>query len=155
MKDIKHEDSEEAKSASSHGSGARCIHERNIAPFDTAAATPRPAGSIYMGNFCAPKLDCIRIAIIGLGARGQAHAQYLSQLPGCRIIALCDAQFPPYTILTLWSQLQNGVGEEGWAVLLYHTDSVESTSKWWGPVWSYLSNYTILTLWSQLQNDIC
>lgn len=92
MKDIKHEDSEEAKSASSHGSGARCIHERNIAPFDTAAATPRPAGSIYMGNFCAPKLDCIRIAIIGLGARGQAHAQYLSQLPGCRIIALCDGR---------------------------------------------------------------
>ena len=81
-----------------------------------------------------------------------------------------------YTILTLWSQLQNDLGElQGlersipyWlcgvnfkiaAVHLhghqsiYHTDSVESTSKWVAEVEAVRGQYTILTLWSQLQND--
>ena len=90
VKDIEPEDSQMTRSEFPFGCDARCIHERNISPSDTTAATPRPHGSIYMGNFCAPKLDCIRMAIIGLGARGQAHAQCLSQLPGCKVVALCD-----------------------------------------------------------------
>ena len=81
-----------------------------------------------------------------------------------------------YTILTLWSQLQNrGACCFPWRAL-YHTDSVESTSKWpprlaGNPAQVYHTDsvestskslrtlrqrlilYTILTLWSQLQNN--
>ncbi len=80
-----------------------------------------------------------------------------------------------YTILTLWSQLQNGMrrGARGhglipyWlcgvnfkidalavpsAIVVYHIDSVESTSKFPELSAADKSHYTILTLWSQLQN---
>ena len=80
-----------------------------------------------------------------------------------------------YTILTLWSQLQNngfsfaastcsipywlcGVNFKmtRWcgrgSVRLYHTDSVESTSKYTPWMIVPANEYTILTLWSQLQN---
>ena len=80
-----------------------------------------------------------------------------------------------YTILTLWSQLQNKKASASLACSLYHIDSVESTSKFLSPLIRgdkrvyhidsvestsksiglnirSCSNYTILTLWSQLQN---
>ncbi len=80
-----------------------------------------------------------------------------------------------YTILTLWSQLQNecnwlpwrkydipywlcGVNfkiiyiSNGITATLYHIDSVESTSKSVNGSVALLHLYTILTLWSQLQN---
>ena len=82
-----------------------------------------------------------------------------------------------YTILTLWSQLQNngfsfaastcsipywlcGVNFKmtRWcgrgSVRLYHTDSVESTSKYTPWMIVPANEYTILTLWSQLQNKL-
>ena len=60
-----------------------------------------------------------------------------------------------YTILTLWSQLQNrGQAAQG-AAGVYHTDSVESTSKSPSEMGTRSSCYTILTLWSQLQNAAC
>ena len=57
-----------------------------------------------------------------------------------------------YTILTLWSQLQNTSRRQYPALLVYHTDSVESTSKLSRSVYILPDCYTILTLWSQLQN---
>ena len=80
-----------------------------------------------------------------------------------------------YTILTLWSQLQNwrrrvrvlhvpipywlcGVNFKMWYGVvmilktIYHTDSVESTSKFSFTRFTFSKLYTILTLWSQLQN---
>ena len=68
--------------------------------------------------------------------------------PDCVLFAHCFA----YTILTLWSQLQNIL--RGWVLLLYvyHIDSVESTSKPFCVAISPFPLYTILTLWSQLQN---
>ena len=82
---------------------------------------------------------------------------------------------PEYTILTLWSQLQNNFTEKKAAMVnipywlcgvnfkircqggrreegVYHTDSVESTSKYRKLVLERHGVYTILTLWSQLQN---
>ena len=80
-----------------------------------------------------------------------------------------------YTILTLWSQLQNHKYQTheapttipywlcgvNFKILeatdlfwrhIYHTDSVESTSKSGGRGMTGRVRYTILTLWSQLQN---
>ncbi len=72
--------------------GARQIHEKNIAPADTAAATPRPSGAVYMGNYAAPALERVRVAMIGLGARGMALLHILAELPGCEVAAICDTR---------------------------------------------------------------
>ena len=48
------------------------------------------SGGSYMGDFFAPKLKTVRIAIIGLGARGSGHARQLAAIEGTEIVALSD-----------------------------------------------------------------
>ena len=48
------------------------------------------SGGSYMGDFFAPKLKTVRIAIIGLGARGSWHARQLAAIEGTEIVALSD-----------------------------------------------------------------
>jgi len=50
----------------------------------------RPAQSKYMGGFAAPKLETVRIACIGVGARGSGHAAQLAEIEGVKIVAICD-----------------------------------------------------------------
>jgi predicted dehydrogenase len=50
----------------------------------------RPASARYMGGFTAPKLEEIKVAIIGVGARGGTHVAHLSALEGTEIVAVCD-----------------------------------------------------------------
>ena len=50
----------------------------------------KPSGGIYMGDFTAPKLQTVRIAIIGLGARGSGHTRQLATIEGTEIVALSD-----------------------------------------------------------------
>ena len=39
-----------------------------------ASPPPRKPGAKYMGDFAAPPLPKVRIALIGVGARGSGHA---------------------------------------------------------------------------------
>jgi hypothetical protein len=48
------------------------------------------SGGSYMGDFAAPKLDIIRIALIGVGARGSGHAKQLASIEGTEIVAIAD-----------------------------------------------------------------
>ena len=50
----------------------------------------RQASSFYMGDYAAPKLDTVRIAIIGVGARGSGHAKQLASIEGTEIVAIVD-----------------------------------------------------------------
>ena len=50
----------------------------------------RPAKAQYMGGFAAPKLDTVRAAFIGVGARGGYHLKFLAALPGSEVVAICD-----------------------------------------------------------------
>ncbi len=50
----------------------------------------RPSRSTYMGDFAAPKLPTIRVAAIGVGARGPSHLRFLSKLDGVEVVAICD-----------------------------------------------------------------
>ena len=50
----------------------------------------RPTTSSYMGDFAAPKLDTIRAAFIGVGARGGYHLKFLAALPGTEVVAISD-----------------------------------------------------------------
>jgi len=54
------------------------------------SAPLRVAGAKYMGDFVAPKLDTIRIALIGVGARGTGHASQLASIEGTQIVAISD-----------------------------------------------------------------
>jgi len=50
----------------------------------------RATSSTYMGDYAAPKLDTVRIAIIGVGARGSGHAKQLASIEGTEIVAIAD-----------------------------------------------------------------
>ena len=55
----------------------------------SASSPPKSKGK-YMGNFSAPKLETVRIAFIGLGARGSGHLKSISKLDGVDVVAVSD-----------------------------------------------------------------
>ena len=69
---------------------AEQTHAENIANVDTSAASPRPEGSIYMGGFRAPKIETVRVAVIGLGERGSLQTPHFAAIPNCELVAVCD-----------------------------------------------------------------
>ena len=46
--------------------------------------------SQYMGDFAAPKLSKVKVAFIGVGARGTGHAKQFASIEGTEVIAICD-----------------------------------------------------------------
>ncbi len=69
---------------------AKEMHDKNIAAVPTDAVAPRPAGSVYMGGFRAPKIETVRVAMIGVGERGLPQTKQLTAVPHCEIAAVCD-----------------------------------------------------------------
>jgi predicted dehydrogenase len=64
-----------------------------IAPSIANAASEiieRPYDARYMGDFAAPKLETVRAAFIGVGARGPGHLRFIAQLPGTEVVAISD-----------------------------------------------------------------
>jgi predicted dehydrogenase len=49
-----------------------------------------PSGGTYMGDYKAPKLDKVRVAMIGVGARGSGHVKQLAAIEGTEIVAISD-----------------------------------------------------------------
>lgn len=47
-------------------------------------------GAVYMGDFVAPKLDTVKCAFIGVGARGSGHASQIASIEGTEVVAICD-----------------------------------------------------------------
>ncbi|MEM9649654.1 MAG: Gfo/Idh/MocA family oxidoreductase [Bacteroidota bacterium] len=62
----------------------------SLLPRTLKAATQRPLQSTYMGDFAAPKLENIRAAFIGVGARGGTHLKFFAALEGTEVVAICD-----------------------------------------------------------------
>ena len=50
----------------------------------------RRAGAQYRGDFAAPKLEKVKVAIIGVGARGSGHASQLATIEGVDFVGVCD-----------------------------------------------------------------
>ena len=77
--------------AESNESPAARVHAANVAAGDTGAVPPRAAGAVYMGGFCAPPLERVRVAVVGLGEnRGMSHVRLLAAVPHCELVAVCD-----------------------------------------------------------------
>ena len=56
---------------------------------DNSTLIPDSKG-MYMGDFSAPKLEIIRTAFIGVGARGSGHVKSISKLEGVEVVAISD-----------------------------------------------------------------
>ena len=52
--------------------------------------TARSSSQIFMGDFSAPKLETVRAAFIGVGARGPGHLRFFAELPGTEVVAVSD-----------------------------------------------------------------
>jgi len=84
------------------------------------AAAPR----FNMWGYGAPKIDKVRIAVIGLGMRGPGAVDRLSYIDGTEIVALCDRHADRVTkaqkILTNkgLKEAKAYSGDEGWLQLL-------------------------------------
>ncbi len=70
---------------------ARVITDESDRLFEEPAAT-RPGG-FNMCGYAAPKMDKVRIGIVGLGMRGPGAVSRMSFIEGVEIKALCD-QYP-------------------------------------------------------------
>jgi predicted dehydrogenase len=46
--------------------------------------------SHYMGDYSAPKLKTVRVAFIGVGARGTGHARQIATIEGTEVVAISD-----------------------------------------------------------------
>ncbi|QQL44996.1 Gfo/Idh/MocA family protein [Sulfuriroseicoccus oceanibius] len=58
---------------------------------ETGASVPAlAAGSTYMGDFVAPKLDKVKVAFIGCGARGGTHYHHISTFDNTEVVGICD-----------------------------------------------------------------
>ena len=44
--------------------------------------------------FSAPKLDTVRVAFIGVGARGSGHVEQMLSIEGVKVVAICDSHKP-------------------------------------------------------------
>nr|WP_299388438.1 Gfo/Idh/MocA family oxidoreductase [Allomuricauda sp.] len=62
----------------------------SLLPAGLQAYGERPFQSRYMGDFAAPKLEHVRAAFIGVGARGGTHLKFLASLENTEVVAICD-----------------------------------------------------------------
>ena len=51
---------------------------------------PRPAGQTDVLNLTTPKMDTVRVGIIGLGMRGHSAVERYMHVPGAKVTAICD-----------------------------------------------------------------
>ena len=86
-----------------------------------ARAPDRPAGSAYLGGFAAPSLENIRVALIGVGARGSQHAAQLATIPGTEIVAISDL-YQDWAEKSTAVCREIGQGERHRDVAVYHGD---------------------------------
>jgi len=77
-----------------------------------------------MCGYAAPKIDKVKVAVIGLGMRGPGAVERLSYIAGCEIVALCDKHADrvekAQKILTSkgLKTAHSYSGEDGWKTLL-------------------------------------
>lgn len=95
---------------------------------ETTAAPQNGKQQFNMSGYAAPKLDKVRIGIIGLGMRGPGAVQRMSYIEGVEIKALCDKQ--PDRVAKAQKILEKaGIpkakeysGEDGWKALCESND---------------------------------
>lgn len=93
----------------------------SIIPSYAYKVSDRPMTSRYMGGFAAAKLETVRAAFIGVGARGGYHLKFLAELPGTEVVAISDLYEDN---VNKWGTIAKeiGKGERHTQIKLYHSD---------------------------------
>ena len=68
----------------------------------------RPTEGTYMGDYQAPKIENIRAAFIGVGARGGDHMKFMASLPGTEVVAISDLYEDH---VRKWEKVANEIGQ--------------------------------------------
>ncbi|MGH2622242.1 MAG: Gfo/Idh/MocA family protein [Sphingobacterium sp.] len=82
------------------------------------------ASNFNMSGFAGPKIDKVKVAIIGLGQRGPGAVDRISYIEGAEIVALCDRHpervTKAQTILTKkgLKEAKSYSGDDGWKTML-------------------------------------
>jgi hypothetical protein len=95
---------------------------------DRSASLEKSGQRFNMCGYAAPKIDTVRIGLIGLGQRGSEAAERLSYIDGVEIVALCD-KYPDRIAAAQCSlakmqrpKAREYSGEEGWKALCESND---------------------------------
>ena len=64
-----------------------CISDREIIKVDVPK---RPAGQEHVLGLATEPLDTVRVGFVGLGSRGPYAVRRFIQIPGVKIVAICD-----------------------------------------------------------------
>ena len=63
---------------------------------------------IYMGGFAAPKIDYLRAAFIGVGARGGSHLRVVASMDNTEVVAVCDLYEDH---VNRWTKIASDIGK--------------------------------------------
>ncbi|MBR7800368.1 Gfo/Idh/MocA family protein [Undibacterium fentianense] len=104
----------------------------------TQKSARRSLKARYMGDFAAPKLDKVKVAIIGVGARGSGHASQLAAIEGVQLVGIADlvearAKKSEASAIKFGHQPKLYVGDEhAWRKMLAETkpDAVLINTPW-------------------------
>jgi len=119
--------------------GAGALATGLEATADTAPSHVPQKPRFNMCGYAAPKLDKVRIGIIGLGQRGSGAVERLSYIDSVEITALCD-KFPERVENAQKTLAKTGrpaaiaySGEEGWKALCdsNHCDLIYTPTPWY------------------------
>jgi len=96
---------------------------------NNSLSTPNPQPSTFnMCGYAAPKMETVRIGVIGLGHRGSGAVERLSYIEGVEIVALCD-KYPDrveksqQTLVKMKRpKARSYSGEEGWKAVCESKD---------------------------------
>ena len=81
----------------------------------------RKSETKYMGDFAAPKLEIIRAAFIGVGARGTGHAKQIATIEGTEVVAISDL-FEDLAMRSKENCMEIGKGERHKNIQIYYGD---------------------------------
>jgi hypothetical protein len=95
---------------------------------DRSAGMERSGQRFNMSGYAAPKIQTVRVGVIGLGQRGSEAVERLSYIDGLEIVALCD-KYPDRVAKSQKTLEKMGrpkakefSGEEGWKALCESND---------------------------------
>ncbi len=95
---------------------------------DRSAESEEKGRSFNMSDYAAPKIETVRIGVIGLGQRGSEAVERLSFIDGLEIVALCD-KYPDRVAASQKTlekmkrpKAKEYSGEDGWKALCDSND---------------------------------
>lgn len=76
------------------GAAGATLAAGNVLGMGSAVQKSRPKGNKSVAGLVVPPMGKVRVAVIGVGARGSGHVSQLCQIDGVEMVAICDNHLP-------------------------------------------------------------